>query len=94
MQNMRKESCHSPSRPVEARKKHQPSWDHLKDVADEIHYRSDIEIGMIIGRNVPTAFQPLKVIYGEADKPWAEKYKSGWTIIGPVCLDNTRSRKG
>ena len=65
-------------------------WDHLKDVADEIHYRSDIEIGMLIGRNVPTAFQPLKVIYGEADKPWAEKYKSGWTIIGPVCLDKAK----
>ena len=23
-------------------------WGHLKDVADEIHYRSDIEIGMLI----------------------------------------------
>ena len=65
-------------------------WDHLKDVADEIHYRSDIEIGMLIGRNVPTAFQPRKVIYGEADKPWAEKYKSGWTIIDPVCLDKAK----
>ena len=44
-------------------------WDHLKDVADEMHYRSDIEIGLLIGRNVPTAFQPMKVIYGEADEP-------------------------
>ena len=68
-------------------------WDHLKDVADEIHYRSDIEIGMLIGRNVPTAFQPLKVIYGEADEPWAEKYKFGWTIIGPVCLDKAKSQE-
>ena len=68
-------------------------WDHLKGVADEIHYRSDIEIGMLIGRNVPTAFQPLKVIYGEADEPWAEKYKFGWTIIGPVCLDKAKSQE-
>ena len=68
-------------------------WDHLKDVADEIHYRSDIESGMLIGRNVPTAFQPLKVICGEADEPWAEKYKFGWTIIGPVCLYKAKSQE-
>ena len=68
-------------------------WDHLKDVADEIHYRSDIEIGMLIGRNVPTAFQPMKVIYGEAHEPWAEKYKFGWTIIGSVCLDEAKSQE-
>ena len=33
-------------------------WDHLKDVANEMHYTSDIEIGMLIGRNVPTALNP------------------------------------
>ena len=68
-------------------------WDHLKDVADEMHYRSDIEIGMLIGRNVPTAFQPMKVIYGKADEPWAENYKFGWTIIGSVCLDEAKSQE-
>ena len=68
-------------------------WGHLKDVADEIHYRSDIEIGMLIGRNVPTAFQPMKVIYGKADEPWAENYKFGWTIIGSVCLDEAKSQE-
>lgn len=41
----------------------------------------------LIGRNIPTTFQPLKVIYGDADEPRAKKYKFGWTIIGPVCLD-------
>ena len=66
---------------------------YLKDVADEIHYRFDVEIGMLIGRNVPTAFQPLKVIYGEADEPWAEKYKFGLTIIGSVCLDKAKSQE-
>ncbi|RMX46670.1 hypothetical protein pdam_00024692, partial [Pocillopora damicornis] len=48
---------------------------------------------MLIGRNVPTAFQSLKVIYGEADEPWAEKYKFGWTIIGPVCLDKAKPQQ-
>ena len=65
-------------------------WDHLKDVADEMHYRSDIEIGMLIGRNVPTAFQPRNVIYGETDERWAEKYKFGCTIISPLCLDKVK----
>ena len=62
-------------------------WEHLKVIADKISHQPQIEIGMLIGRNIPTAFQPLEVIYGEADEPWAEKYKFGWTIIGPVCLD-------
>jgi len=62
-------------------------WEHLKVIADKIYHHPQIGIGMLIGRNVPTAFQPLEVIYRGADEPWAEKYKFGWTIIGPVCLD-------
>lgn len=62
-------------------------WEHLKVIAEKISYQPQIGIGMLIGRNIPTAFQPLEVIYGEADEPWAEKYKFGWTIIRPVCLD-------
>ena len=62
-------------------------WEHLKVIADKISHQPQIGIGMLIGRNIPTAFQPLEVIYGEADEPWAEKYKFGWTIIEPVCLD-------
>ena len=42
---------------------------------------------MLIGRIVSTAFQPLRIIYGKEDEPWAEEYKFGWTIIGRVCLD-------
>lgn len=40
---------------------------------------------------MPSAFQPLQIIYGNDDEPWAEQYKFGWTIIGPVCLDNRGS---
>ncbi|KAK3753544.1 hypothetical protein QZH41_001993 [Actinostola sp. cb2023] len=62
-------------------------WPHLSKIADKICYRPDIGIGMLIGRNVPTAFQPMGVITGKADEPWAEKYKFGWTVIGRVCKD-------
>ena len=30
-------------------------WEHLKTIADKIPYRPDIEIGMLIGRNIPSA---------------------------------------
>ena len=45
-----------------------------------------MEIGILIGRNVPTALQPLNIIYGDEEEPWAEEYKFGWTVIGRVCL--------
>ena len=62
-------------------------WKHLEEIAHHIHHRPDIQIGMLIGRNVPTAFQPLNIIYGDENEPWAEEYKFGWTIIGKVCLE-------
>ena len=63
------------------------SWKHLEGIAHHIHHRTDIEIGLLIGRNIPSAFQPLRIIYGTDNEPWAEEYKFGWTVIGPVCLD-------
>jgi len=37
---------------------------------------------------IQSAFQPLRIIYGRDNQPCAEEYKFGWTVIGPVCLDN------
>ena len=62
-------------------------WKHLAVVADKIPDRQDLDIGMLIGRNVPAAFQPISVISGNAEEPWAEQYKFGWTVIGRVCKD-------
>ena len=61
------------------------SW--LEGIAHYIHHCADIKIGLLIGRNIPSAFQPLHIIYGRDNEPWAEEYKFGWTVIGPVCLD-------
>lgn len=47
----------------------------------------DVDIGLLIGRNVPAAFQPIKVIFGNDEEPWAEQYKFGLIIIGCVCKD-------
>ena len=54
-------------------------WKHLSHIADRIQHRPDVDIGLLIGRNVPAAFQPIKVIFGHNEEPWA--------IIGRVCKD-------
>ncbi|XP_028413601.1 uncharacterized protein LOC114536441 [Dendronephthya gigantea] len=44
-----------------------------------------VEIGLLIGRNVPQAMKTREVVNGKDDEPWAERYDLGWTIIGDVC---------
>ena len=61
--------------------------EHLKKISRHLHYRPDLEIGMLTGQNVPTAFQLLRIIYGKEEEPWAEEYKFGWTIIGHTGED-------
>ena len=63
------------------------SWKHLEGIAHHVHNRTDIEIGLLIGCNVPSAFQPLRIIYSTDNELWDEEYKFGWTVIGPVCLN-------
>ena len=62
-------------------------WKHLSHIADKIPHPPVVEIGLLIGRNVPAAFQPISVISGNEEESWAEQYKFGWTIIGRVCKD-------
>ena len=63
------------------------NWKHLQEISRHLHHRPDLEIGMLIGRNEPTAFQPLRIIYGNDDEPWVEEYKFGWTVIGCAGKD-------
>ena len=60
-------------------------WDHLKDIAKHIPEQRKVEIGLLIGRNVPQATKTREVVNGKDDEPWAERYDLGWTIIGDVC---------
>lgn len=59
----------------------------MEGIAHLIHRYTDIEIGLLIGRNIPSAFQPLRIIYDRDKEPLAEDYGFRWTVIGPVCLD-------
>ncbi|PFX13024.1 hypothetical protein AWC38_SpisGene22936 [Stylophora pistillata] len=69
------------------------SWKHLEGIADHIHHCTNTEIGLLIGHNIPSTFQPLRIIYGTDNEHWDEEYKFGWTVIGPVCLDKREDRR-
>ena len=57
-------------------------WKQLGQIACHILHVPNME-----RHNIPTAFQPFRIVYGKENEPLAE-YKFGWTIIGHVCLDN------
>lgn len=56
-------------------------WKHFKVIVDKISYQPQIGIGMLIGRNIPTAFQPLKVIYGNISLHGRLLDQSVWTRL-------------
>ena len=51
-----------------------------------IHHHPGTEIGILIGRNNPSALQPLRIIYGREDEPWAEEYKSSVGQSSVLCV--------
>ena len=51
-------------------------WDHLKHIANRIPEQRKVEIGLLIGRNVPQAMKTREVVNGKDDEPWAERYET------------------
>ena len=47
-------------------------------------FRSDVEVGLLIGLNCPRAIKPLEVVPGVEDNPYAKRTALGWGIIGAV----------
>jgi len=43
-----------------------------------------LEVGLLIGLNIPRAIKPLEVIPGKEDDPYAKKTALGWGVIGNV----------
>ena len=52
-------------------------WDHLAHIAKHIPERRKVEIGLLIGRNVPQAMKTREVVNGKDNEPWAERYDLG-----------------
>ena len=64
-------------------------WSHLKELATKLpSYNNELEIGLLIGSNCPTAMEPLQVIPTEGNGPLAVRYRLGWTISGPCRVMN------
>ncbi|XP_068210502.1 uncharacterized protein [Palaemon carinicauda] len=60
-------------------------WPHLSSVINKIPvYQPELDIGILIGNNCPTALQPLEVVPTSGYGPFAVRYLHGWTVNGPV----------
>ena len=57
-------------------------WPHLSPIAAELHERSDIDIGLLIGYNCPHALAPRQVVTGNCSEPFAIKTDLGWSLVG------------
>ena len=62
-------------------------WPHLQHVYLP---KTDTDVELLIGRNVPRALEPLEVIRSVEEGPYAIKTRLGWTVNGPLggeCCD-------
>ena len=54
---------------------------HLKNISTKIPpYMADIEVGLLIGLNCPSALRPREIVYGEESDPYAVRSLLGWFI--------------
>ncbi|XP_031549017.1 uncharacterized protein LOC116286605 [Actinia tenebrosa] len=59
--------------------------DHLREVSKEIPpYMEEVEVGLLIGLNCPSALRPRDVVYGKETEPYAVRSLLGWYINGPI----------
>lgn len=56
-------------------------WPYLREVKLP---HIDADVGLLIGNDVPKAFEPWKVINSQNDGPYAVKTILGWTVNGPI----------
>ena len=70
-------------------------WEHLRDVSKEIpEFKPDLEVGLLIGSNVPSALEPLQVVPSKSEGPYAMRLRHGWTLSGPIKLKSSDGHNG
>lgn len=66
-------------------------WSHLQMVRKHVPpYMEDVEIGLLIGLNCPSAVRPRDIVCGNENEPYAVRSLLGWHVNGPV---NQKSSK-
>ncbi|XP_050414070.1 uncharacterized protein LOC126828362 [Patella vulgata] len=67
-------------------------WEHLQDIAKKIpQLIQGCDIGLLIGSNCPVALGPLEVKPSEGNGPFAMRLPHGWTVCGPVAVEESLS---
>lgn len=65
------------------------NWKHLEEVSKEVQtYNPEIEIGLLIGSNCPVALEPQRIVPSDGEGPFAIQLRHGWTINGPIRVNN------
>ena len=60
-------------------------WPHLSGIASKLYpYQVDVEVGLLIGSNCPSAIKPEELIPWRRSDPYAIRTLLGWGIIGPI----------
>ena len=66
------------------------AYPHLSEIASELHpLEKDMEILLLIGRDLGEAHHGLEQRIGLPRSPYAQKIDFGWVVIGDVCLGRT-----
>lgn len=68
-------------------------WNHLKPTASKRRpYRSDLEVGLLIGINCLKATKPRTIILGANTDPYGIRTDLGWVIVDRGSLSPSRFR--
>ena len=60
---------------------------YLEPILGEISEKDGIQVDLLIGANCVMALEPIKVISGEAQGPYAYKTVLGWCVVGPMGVE-------
>ena len=59
-------------------------WDYIEKISKEHGDNKDITVDLLIGANCLEALEPVEVIPGQNDGPYAIRTTLGWCVVGPI----------
>ena len=68
-------------------------WKYLEPVLGEISEKVDIQVDLLISANCVKALEPIQVISGEVQSPYAYKTVLGWCVVGPMGVNKANLKE-